>query len=291
MDSIPHLDIVELDNSVTSVAVCGKATSGNLRVVEINAERGKEVLQFADHLRNADVVLLNEMDLGMARSDQQHTTQLLAFHLGMNFAFGLEFVELTLGTKAEQNANRGRWNKYGVHGNAILARCKLRDARVFRDRFDVGYFSNTPMGINAHGFEKRLGARMGLFARIDAFSSPNTSSESSAEARHSVVALGAVHKTEHHRQNMRDYIGADAAVVAGDEATSMCAAIGINHVDKGAQPTWKASCDTLGKVRGDILCSNLRPIEAAWTHLPCLDALGFRTMFSDHALTGVELTV
>ena len=39
---------------------------------------------------------MNEMYVGMARSDQQHAARLMAYHLGVNYAWGLEFVELTL---------------------------------------------------------------------------------------------------------------------------------------------------------------------------------------------------
>jgi hypothetical protein len=288
-DNIPRLNDVEVDNSVTSVTVCGNASTGKLRVVEFNAERGKEWLQYAEHLRDADVVLLNEMDLGMARSDQQHTTRLLAFHLGMNYAFGLEFVELTLGTEAEQSANRGRWNKHGIHGNAILARCTLKDTRVFRDRLDVRYFSHARLSLNANGFEKRIGGRMGLFARVDVFCSPHApfSSKSSEEGRHKVVALGSIHKVNQQTQRMRSYIGTGAAIVAGDQPMTTCAAVGLQHVNKGAK-TWKASCNTLGRHHGDIICSNMLTLEAAWTRLPCQDTMGFRTTYSDHALTGVD---
>ena len=281
-----------MDNSVTPIAVCGNATTGRLRVIEFNAERGKEWLQYADHLRNADIVLLNEMDIGMARSDQQHTTRLLAYHLGMNYVVGLEFIELTLGTEAEQNANRGKWNTHGIHGNAILARCKLQDARTFRDNLDSRYFSQKRLVLNANGFEKRIGGRMGLFARVNVFSSQRASSalKSSVAARHKVIALGAVHKVDHQTQQMRSYIGTGAAIVAGDQPINTCSTINLSLVNKGAK-TWKASCDTLGRHHGDIICSNLLPLKSPWTRLPCTDLMGLRSEYSDHAMVGVDFRV
>jgi hypothetical protein len=63
----------------------------------------------------ADVVILNEMGIGMARTDQQHTTKLMAQMLNMNYAWGLEFVELTDGDKEEQGMFGGLPNFHGLH--------------------------------------------------------------------------------------------------------------------------------------------------------------------------------
>jgi hypothetical protein len=45
-------------------------------------------------LRDADIILLNEVDLGMKRTDYRDVTRDLAHALGMNYAFGVEFVEV-----------------------------------------------------------------------------------------------------------------------------------------------------------------------------------------------------
>ena len=45
-------------------------------------------------LRDADIVLLNEVDLGMKRTDYRDVARDLAHALGMNYAFGVEFVEV-----------------------------------------------------------------------------------------------------------------------------------------------------------------------------------------------------
>ncbi|KAL7550400.1 hypothetical protein ACHAWF_013638 [Thalassiosira exigua] len=92
------------------------------------------------------------MDIGMARSDQQHTTRLMAYYLGMNYAWGLGL------DSSEQNF-------HGLHGNAILSKCKISNATIFRN--EVGpYFSHRPNGVNAKGLEKRLGGRMIMLGRI-----------------------------------------------------------------------------------------------------------------------------
>ena len=58
---------------------------GPLKIAEFNAEQGRWWLEFSTLVKDADVIILNEMDIGMARSYNEHTTQLMAHYLGMNF--------------------------------------------------------------------------------------------------------------------------------------------------------------------------------------------------------------
>ncbi|KAI9137666.1 hypothetical protein BKA69DRAFT_1041505 [Paraphysoderma sedebokerense] len=83
---LPNASIVEVDNSLSRCQ-----DKRNITVVKFNAERVALWQHSVDILKNlnADVIILNEMDIGMARSDQQHTIRLLAFALGMNYAWGL----------------------------------------------------------------------------------------------------------------------------------------------------------------------------------------------------------
>ena len=118
--------------------------------MNFNAERGRYWREFADIILSMDeeeapdIVILNEMDIGMARSGNIHTTRKLAFRLKMNYAWGLEFVELTNGNHEEQNRTVGATNALGLHGNAILSTCKIVDPIVVRDPLDEIYFSNKP---------------------------------------------------------------------------------------------------------------------------------------------------
>jgi len=162
---VAHLDTAEVDNTIAPPGSCHANHHGRLKVAEFNAARGRHWLHAAPLLQDADVIILNEMDVGMARSDQQHTTRLLAHLLHMNYAWGLEFVELTSGTRQEQAATGHLPNFRGLHGNAFLTRCHISEPVIFRD--PVGkYFSDDRIPLNAYGYEKRLGGRMGLFGRI-----------------------------------------------------------------------------------------------------------------------------
>src|SRR6266545_1144129 len=70
------------------------------------------ILQQADMLKQADIVVLNEVDWGLKRTDYRNVARELATALNMNYAFGVEFVEvdpLTLGT--EQLEDESRWRE------------------------------------------------------------------------------------------------------------------------------------------------------------------------------------
>lgn len=135
-----------------------------LRVVAWNAERLKYGTASAELLRavEADVVLLTEADIGMARSGNRHTVRDLAEALGMGWAYGVEFVELGLGDARETQWHADEDNRTGLHGNAILSRWPLRDPVILP--LDPGgtWFAGRS------GNQRRLGGRMAVAARIDA---------------------------------------------------------------------------------------------------------------------------
>jgi endonuclease/exonuclease/phosphatase family metal-dependent hydrolase len=103
--------------------------------------------QQATELSRADVIVLNEVDWGLKRTDYRNVARELASALQMNYAFGVEFVEvdpLTLGTetlegetsadkaKMVQNLAVDKTRTLGLHGTAILSRFPLRNVRIVR---------------------------------------------------------------------------------------------------------------------------------------------------------------
>ena len=109
----------------------------------LNSKERREVLEQATALRAADVIVLNEVDWGMRRTDYRHVAQDLARRLGMNYAFGVQFVELSpVGyslepAHADQEENEileqirvdpARYK--GLHGVAVLSRFKLENVRL-----------------------------------------------------------------------------------------------------------------------------------------------------------------
>ncbi|HEX5708170.1 MAG TPA: endonuclease/exonuclease/phosphatase family protein [Pyrinomonadaceae bacterium] len=114
------------------------------------SEKRRLVLQQVALMQQADVVVLNEVDFGMKRTGYRDVAAELAEALRMNYAFGVEFVEvdpIALGLEkfeelpAEERAklvseikvDRARYR--GLHGTAILSRFPLENVRL--EPFDV----------------------------------------------------------------------------------------------------------------------------------------------------------
>ena len=92
----------------------------------------------AEALRDADILVLNEVDLGMKRTEYRDVAREPAEALRMNYVYGVEFVELDaledLGAESSHLKSpelAGRMDadirpdsaRYrGFHGNAILSR-------------------------------------------------------------------------------------------------------------------------------------------------------------------------
>jgi hypothetical protein len=275
-DRIPALDDVEIDNTISPQDEC-TGRKRKLRVIEFNAERGRRWLESVDMLKAADIIILNEMDIGMARSDQQHTTRLMAHYLGMNYAWGLEFVELTLGDKGDrENLGPDEKNFYGLHGNAILSKCKISDVKIIRN--PVGqYFDTKGNSVNAGGLEKRLGGRMILLGRIVVDGTP--------------VVVGSIHKLTGLTQAIKEYMGTSLTIIAGDQSPALGKQLGLNVIVAPGEkhPTWPASCTKFGRLRGDNIYSNLKVAEDEYVMKPCVSQFGIDIELGDHALTGVVL--
>jgi endonuclease/exonuclease/phosphatase family metal-dependent hydrolase len=132
-----------------------------LRVVAWNIERGKElagVLNLLEHHPNAvdaDILILTETDIGMARSGNRNVPLEIAQALGLNYFFANSYLALTSGDVGEQGYTEE--NTLALHGAAILSRYPIQNAYVttiplFKDAF--------------HTEEKRLGQRKGITCSV-----------------------------------------------------------------------------------------------------------------------------
>jgi endonuclease/exonuclease/phosphatase family metal-dependent hydrolase len=99
-------------------------------------------------LQNVDVLVLDEVDRGMKRTEYRDVARELASALHMNYVYGVEFVEVdpifALGTEQVHLANAQEdlrlqqdlevdHERYrGLHGTAILSRYPIRSARILR---------------------------------------------------------------------------------------------------------------------------------------------------------------
>jgi Endonuclease/Exonuclease/phosphatase family len=105
----------------------------------------KQILQQVALLKQADVIVLNEVDWGLKRTDYRNVASDLAAALRMNYAYGVEFVEvdpIALGTeefeevsdedraklKTQITVDKSRYR--GLHGTAIFSRFPLENVRL-----------------------------------------------------------------------------------------------------------------------------------------------------------------
>ncbi|OGQ23554.1 MAG: hypothetical protein A3C46_02365 [Deltaproteobacteria bacterium RIFCSPHIGHO2_02_FULL_44_16] len=134
----------------------------SLKMAAWNIDRGTHfdaivnTFQKNPDLHNADILLLTELDIGMARSSNRNVPYELGKALGMNVFYGNAYLCFSKGTGAELKSNGE--NNLGLHGNAILSRYPLDDLHTIplfncKDKF--------------RGVEKRLGSQQALLARIN----------------------------------------------------------------------------------------------------------------------------
>lgn len=129
-------------------------TSKKIKNKDILSERSfsnieKKIREQSEILRAADVIVINNMDIGMPRTDYKNCSYELAKKLGYNYVFVPEFLEIDLaGLGIEKHPwseemvlkEYGKVKKYtvdktkykGITGTAILSRFPLENVKVIR---------------------------------------------------------------------------------------------------------------------------------------------------------------
>src|SRR5262249_17874396 len=94
----------------------------SLRVVDWNIERGLKLPEIVDFLasQNADLLVLQEVDIGTRRTRRMNIAGEVARALGMHCVFGREFQELAEGTRDHP----------AYTGQATLSRWPLEKPRL-----------------------------------------------------------------------------------------------------------------------------------------------------------------
>ena len=126
------------------------AKENGKRVREVDIEK---IPQEIDSLKAADVWILNEVDWGVKRTQYREVVRELGETLNMNWAYGVEFLEIDskqLGTdtfdygedeqtrqRLVENLKVDKDRLRALHGNAVLSRYPIRSARLVP--FSTGY--------------------------------------------------------------------------------------------------------------------------------------------------------
>ena len=149
MAMIPQFGEAETDNFVPPPETAPES----LGVLMFNMERGVHLEEIQDFLRDCpdirpfDLILANELDDGCARSGNKNTARELAKASGLNYAWGLEFIELV-----------NDENEKGFHGNAVFSRWPIRRAGVIRLPEQYNWYFDR---------QRRIGGRLAVFAELD----------------------------------------------------------------------------------------------------------------------------
>lgn len=123
---------------------------GELTVVSWNIAQGARYERVRDALAalNADVYLLQEVDMGVRRSDYRRVAKDLADDLGLNWVFAGEFQEI----------GQSRGGLPALTGQAVLSRFPITNA------FALPFENQARLRWNLDPFQPRRGGRMALRA-------------------------------------------------------------------------------------------------------------------------------
>jgi len=129
--SVPQLHQIEARQARSNIVTFPGRT---FKVLSWNLREGSKLdeLWSIPHFRSADILLLNEVDMGMARSGNRHLAREIADHLGYSYAYVVDYLEDTIGTHRQRKQCRGRVNDYGFSGKAIISRYPLLNVRGIR---------------------------------------------------------------------------------------------------------------------------------------------------------------
>jgi endonuclease/exonuclease/phosphatase family metal-dependent hydrolase len=166
----PFLNRLFNHPKVFEVPGCRPRVNAFLRIVQWNIEYGKRLDEVAralnEHsvLRFADLLLINEVDEGMARSGNVAVAEELSKRIEAHAVFGAEYLELTgrqqsvgAGAVALLSSSEVNGNTAALHGCAILTRHRFSNPTVVRlPRCEDNFAS----------VQKRLGGRAGVIVKL-----------------------------------------------------------------------------------------------------------------------------
>jgi endonuclease/exonuclease/phosphatase family metal-dependent hydrolase len=153
-----------LDHVLTEgfVETAPEVSRSFVRATSWNIERGIEFDAIVDVLANhpiigtSDLLILTELDYGMARSENRKVAKEIARALKMNYVFAPSYLNLHKGSGLEREVQKS--NLQGIHGNALLSPYPLTNAGSIP----------LPNGKDKmSGQEKRLGCQAAVAAVVE----------------------------------------------------------------------------------------------------------------------------
>jgi endonuclease/exonuclease/phosphatase family metal-dependent hydrolase len=130
----------------------------SIRVVDWNIDRGEKLSAVIDFLasQNADLLVLQEVDMNTRRARRLNVAEEVARALGMNYIFGREFQELAEGSHGSP----------AYTGQATLCRWPLYSPRLIRFQRQSDFWRPRWWIPNMPLFQERLGGRIALVTEV-----------------------------------------------------------------------------------------------------------------------------
>jgi endonuclease/exonuclease/phosphatase family metal-dependent hydrolase len=178
----------------------------SIRIVDWNIDRGLQLRSIIDFLgdANADVFILQEVDVNARRTNQINVAQEIARKLRLNYVFGREFVELTQGSNSSP----------AFHGQATLSRWKIANSRIINFRKQSDFWRPRWYLPKMEPFQERLGGRIALISEINIPGSSIVSYNLHLESRgNDELRLAQLDEV---LNDARAFASARPAVIAGD---------------------------------------------------------------------------
>ncbi|RWE03080.1 MAG: endonuclease, partial [Mesorhizobium sp.] len=226
-DSATHMRHAAAIPALGEIEIGGRTSRDgageSLTVMAWNVERLRHVQAIAETIaaQAPDVVLLTEVDKGMARSGNGHPLSLLADRLGHAFAYGVEFVELGTGNETEQSAAGEARNEEGFHGNAVTSAVPLRRPMLIRLDAAGGWF-------RLERGQPRIGGRMAIGGQV--LLGERRVTVVSVHLENRIDPAGRADQTRHLLDAVDKY-DADAPVLIGGDFNTLTATHEERHDD------------------------------------------------------------
>ena len=150
---------IETGNFATPLWSLGPPSS--IGVVCWNINRGLQLPRIIEFLgrSKADIMMLQKSDLNARRTRHLNIAREIAQKLQLNYVFGVEFQELTQGTRTSP----------AYHGQATLSRWPLANPRILRFHQQSGFWRPHWFLPEIEPFQERIGGRVALVADANIF--------------------------------------------------------------------------------------------------------------------------
>ncbi len=191
-----------------------------VRIAHWNIEKGKHLISviktLSEHpiLREADLISINEADVGMNRSGHRFVALEIGRSLGMHVLFAPVYLEFSKGY-GEDLRMPGE-NTVALQGNAILSRYRLDNPRIIEMPSCFNHFEH---------IEKRIGNRNAIAADVDIKGRRMSFVSAHLEVRNTPACRA--RQMESIIEALRPVEGHGRAIVAGDFNTNATARGGL----------------------------------------------------------------